>query len=49
MPVPQILKKITVPRAIRASTQFWEALLIADGARLSPMQMMIGPVTTGGR
>ena len=32
-----------------ASSQFVDALLTADGARLSPIQMMIGPVTTGGR
>lgn len=32
-----------------AMSQFVDALLTADGARLSPIQIMIGPVTTGGR
>ena len=49
IPLPQILKIITVARAISASGQLVEALEIAEGARLSPIQMMIGPVTTGGR
>ena len=49
IPLPQILKMITVARAISASGQLVEALEIAEGARLSPMQIMIGPVTTGGR
>ena len=47
--LPQMLKKITVPSAIKARIQFWDALLIADGARLRPIQIIIGPVTTGGR
>ena len=42
-----MLKKITVPSAIKARIQFWDALLIADGARLRPIQIIIGPVTTG--
>lgn len=49
IPLPQILKIITVARAISASGQLVEALEIAEGARLSPIQIMIGPVTTGGR
>ena len=49
MPFPQILKKMTVHRAIRARGQHMEALLIADGASPRPIQMMMGPVTIGGR
>ena len=49
IPLPQILKIITVASAIRANGQLVEALEIAEGARLSQIQMMIGPVTTGGR
>ena len=49
MPFPQMLKTMIVPRAIRAMSQLVDALEIAEGARESPMQMMMGPVTTGGR
>ena len=49
MPFPQRLKTIIVPRAISARSQLVEALEIADGARESPIQMIMGPVTTGGR
>ena len=35
--------------AINARSQFVEALLMAEPARLKPIQIMIGPVTTGGR
>ena len=49
IPLPQILKTMIVTRAMRARSQLVEALLMAEPARLSPMQMMIGPVTTGGR
>ena len=49
IPLPQILKIMIVTRAMRARSQLVEALLMAEPARLSPMQMMIGPVTTGGR
>ena len=49
IPFPQILKIMIVPRAINASSQFVDALETADGARESPIQIMIGPVTTGGR
>ena len=48
-PFPQILKIIMTPSAIIASTQFVEALLIADPASERPIHMIIGPVTTGGR
>ena len=32
-----------------ASSQFWLAFEIAVGARIRPIEMMIGPVTTGGK
>jgi hypothetical protein len=44
-----MLKIITRQRATRASHQFVEQLLIADGARPRPIAMMIGPVTPGGK
>ena len=49
IPLPQILKITMTPRAINASNQFVEAFDTADGARLRPIQIMIGPVTAGGR
>ena len=48
-PFPQILKITITANAISARIQFCEALETADGASERPMQMMIGPVTTGGR
>ena len=35
--------------AISAKNQFVDAFPIAEDARLRPIQMMIGPVTTGGK
>ena len=49
MPFPQMLKMMITASATRAISQFVDALDTADGARLNPIQMMIGPVTTGGR
>ena len=49
IPFPQILNTIMVASAINARSQFVEALLMAEPARLKPIQIMIGPVTTGGR
>ena len=49
MPFPQILKMMITANAITASHQFVLAFEIADGASESPIQIMIGPVTTGGR
>ena len=49
MPFPQMLKMMITARAINAKIQFVEAFEIALGARLKPIQMMIGPVTTGGK
>ena len=49
IPFPQILKAITIASAITARKGLTAALLTAEGARESPIQMMMGPVTTGGR
>ena len=49
IPFPQILNTTTVTSAISASGQQVEAFPMAEGARESPIQMIIGPVTTGGR
>ena len=49
IPFPQILKMIMTASAISAKSQFLDALFTAEPARLKPMQIMIGPVTTGGR
>ena len=49
MPFPQILKMIITANAVNAIHQLVEAFEIADGARDKPMQMIIGPVTTGGK
>lgn len=49
MPLPQMLKTITIAKAIMASGQFAEQLSTAEPERPKPMAMMIGPVTTGGK
>ena len=49
MPLPQMLQTMTTTMAARAIHQLEEQLLMADGARIRPMAMMIGPVTTGGK
>ena len=49
IPLPQILQMTITARAIMASSQFWLAFEIAVGARIRPIEMMIGPVTTGGK
>ena len=49
IPRPQILKIMITASAISARNQFVEAFPIAEPARLSPIQMITGPVTTGGR
>ena len=49
IPLPQTLNTMMVARAISARNQLVPAFPMADPARESPMQMMIGPVTTGGR
>lgn len=42
IPFPQILKIMITASATIAMSQFVDALLTADGARLSPIQIMIG-------
>ena len=49
MPLPQMLQTITAASATKASSQLLWQLLMADGARIRPMEMMMGPVTTGGK
>ncbi len=49
MPLPQMLQTMTTAIATRAIHQLVEQLLMADGARIRPMAMMMGPVTTGGK
>ena len=49
MPFPNIENAITVAIATSATGQSEVQLLTATGARTSPMPMMIGPVTTGGK
>ena len=49
MPLPQILQMTTMTIATSATHQQLSTLLIAEGARLRPIEMMIGPVTIGGK
>ena len=49
IPFPQMLNTMITARAINARNQFVEALPMAEEARLRPIQMITGPVTTGGR
>ena len=49
MPLPQMLQTMTVASATKASSQLLWQLLMALGARIRPMAMMMGPVTTGGK
>ena len=49
IPFPQILNTIITDKAMSARIQLVDAFETADGARLKPIQIIIGPVTTGGR
>ena len=49
IPLPQILKMMITASATIAKNQLLDALETADGASVRPIQMIIGPVTTGGR
>ena len=49
MPFPQILNMMITARATMAISQFVDAFATAEGASPRPIQMIIGPVTTGGR
>ena len=44
-----MLQTMTVASATKASSQLDWQLEIALGARIRPMAMMMGPVTTGGK
>ena len=49
IPLPQMLKMMMTASATTAMSQLVEALEMAELDRVRPMQMMMGPVTTGGR
>ena len=49
MPLPQMLNIITEANAIMAIGQLVAQFVIADGAKISPIEIIIGPVTTGGK
>ena len=49
IPFPQMLNITTVTSAIMATGQLVAQLVIAVGARIRPIEMIIGPVTTGGK
>ena len=49
MPRPQILHTIMAAMAMMATSQFVEQFAMAELARINPMQMTMGPVTTGGK
>ena len=49
MPRPQMLATTMMAMDTSASHQQVDALDTAEGARFSPIRMMMGPVTTGGR
>lgn len=49
MPLPQMLKQTTMTIAETAISQLAEQLVIAELERIRPMEMMMGPVTIGGK
>ena len=49
MPRPQMLATMMIAMATRATGQLVSQLAMADEARMSPMEMTMGPVTTGGK
>ena len=49
MPFPQMLRIIMVAIAQSATSQFVLQFEMAVGARIRPIEMIIGPVTTGGK
>ena len=49
MPRPQMLLITIIMMATSATGQFVSQFATADEARISPMQMTMGPVTTGGK
>ena len=49
MPRPQMLHTTIVTMATMATTQFVWQFVMAELARINPIEMTIGPVTTGGK
>ena len=49
MPLPQMLQTTTTRIATSATHQLPRQLLMAEPARDRPIQMMMGPVTMGGK
>ena len=49
MPRPQMLHTMMTTMAMTATSQFVEQFAMAELARMRPMQMTMGPVTTGGK
>ena len=49
MPLPQMLQMKMISTATMAMSQLTEQLLMALGARVRPMAMTMGPVTSGGK
>ena len=49
IPRPQMLQTTMMAMATMARGQLVEALLMAVGARVRPMRMIMGPVTMGGK
>ena len=49
MPLPHILKPMTIAIATMATSQLAEQLVMAEEESVRPMAMMIGPVTIGGK
>ena len=49
MPRPQMLLTTMMAMATRATGQFVSQFAMAEEARMRPMQMTMGPVTTGGK
>ena len=49
IPFPHTLKITTIEKAITANIRFVFALFTADAASDKPIQIIIGPVTTGGK
>ena len=49
MPLPQMLAMTMMAMATNAMGQFVDAFVMAELARMSPMEMTMGPVTTGGK
>ena len=49
MPLPHILKPMTMRIATMAMSQLARQLVMAEEDSVRPMAMMIGPVTIGGK